>query len=114
MKQNLNLFDKLPENTLSERLTKLRKTSGLSQESLAEKLNMDAKAYGKYEQGKTLPPVERIIDLADFYHISCDYILQGQSLPACEEAIHYLTKFPEKEQKKILKILEYLLSVFEE
>lgn len=109
MKKNINSFGKLPESTLSERLIKLRKTAGLSQEALAENLNMEAKAYGKYEQGKTLPPIDRIIDLVRLYHTTSDYILLGKQQSPSEKISDYLMKLPEHKQKIVSEIVELLI-----
>lgn len=109
MKKNINSFDKLPESTLAERLIKLRKTAGLSQETLAENLNMESKAYGKYEQGKTFPPIDRVIDLVRLYHTTADYLLLGKQQSPSEKISDCLVKLPEHKQNIISEIVELLI-----
>jgi len=45
--------------TLSEKLYTLRKQSGLSQEQLAEQLNISRQAISKWESGQAVPETEK-------------------------------------------------------
>ena len=46
----------------------------LTQEELVKKLDMHKTTYTNYEQGKREPPFELIINLAELYDVSIDYI----------------------------------------
>ena len=56
-------------------LSDLRKKTGLSQKELAEKINVSKSSISHYEIGDTLPPVDVLIDFADFYDVTIDYLL---------------------------------------
>lgn len=56
----------------------LRKRKGLSQEELAEKIDVSRQAVSKWENGSSVPDVEKIIALSDFFQVSTDYMLKGK------------------------------------
>ncbi len=62
---------------LSERLYKLRKAKGLSQEDLANQLNVSRQSVSKWELGESNPDLNNIIALAKIYDCSTDYLLSG-------------------------------------
>ena len=60
---------------LHENLIRLRKEMGLSQEAVAEKINIKSRTYQNYEYGDRLPPLPTLIALADLYDISLDELV---------------------------------------
>lgn len=60
---------------ISNRLKSLREDRDLRQVDVAEKTGIDQRSLSNYETGKTKPDSETIIILADFYGVSCDYLL---------------------------------------
>ena len=52
--------------TFAEKLQKLRKQNGLSQEQLAEKLNVSRQAVSKWEMG-TIPDMENMVKLGRYF-----------------------------------------------
>lgn len=64
---------------LSERLRQLRKNAGLSQEQLAEALDISRQAVSKWESGTTSPDIHNIVQLGKLYGVSTDSILLGES-----------------------------------
>lgn len=69
---------------LSERLRQLRKNAGLSQEQLAEKLDISRQAVSKWEAGSSSPDIHNIVQLGKLYNISTDSILLEEA-PATED-----------------------------
>lgn len=64
--------------SIGERLKMLRKKSGLTQGELAERISVSRESVAKWEsQCNIIPKVFDVIALADFYGVSCDYILRG-------------------------------------
>lgn len=59
---------------LGQRLADLRKRNGLSQEALAEKLNISRQAISKWERGESTPDTDTLIELARIYGVSLDTI----------------------------------------
>jgi len=62
--------------TFGEKLLKLRKESGLSQEALAEKLNTTRQAISKWENSQGYPETEKIIKIGSLFKVSIDYLLK--------------------------------------
>ena len=63
---------------LSEKLYKLRKNSGLSQEQLAEKLNVSRQAISKWESGTAVPESEKLVTISNYFGVSVDYLLKDE------------------------------------
>ena len=61
---------------LSEKLYRLRKNSGLSQEQLAEQLNVSRQAISKWEQGTAVPESEKLITISNYFGVTVDYLLK--------------------------------------
>ena len=59
----------------SRQLKELRERNNLSQADVAKVLHCSQVAYGMYELGKRKLPVERLIILAKYYHVSLDYLV---------------------------------------
>lgn len=64
-------------NSVGERLLQLRNTKGMTQEDLAEYLNVSRQSVSKWELNKTLPDVEKLMLLSDLYEVTLDYLVKG-------------------------------------
>lgn len=60
-----------------EKLQKLRKQNGLSQEQLAEKLNVSRQAISKWEMG-TIPDMENVVKIGRYFDCSLDYLMNNE------------------------------------
>ena len=63
---------------LKDNLIMLRKLNGYSQEQVAEKIGISRQAYAKWEQGLTVPDVEKASQLAGVYGITVDNLMKAQ------------------------------------
>ena len=63
---------------LSERIQHLRKSRGMSQEELAEKIGVSRQAVSKWESEQSMPDLEKVILLSDFFGVTTDYLLKGR------------------------------------
>jgi len=54
----------------------------LRQIDVAEATGIDQKTLSNYETGKTQPDAKALIALADFFHVSIDYLLGRAELPS--------------------------------
>lgn len=57
------------------RLRELREDADLRQQSIADYLHIRQNTYSQYESGQRQIPLEALSMLADFYHVSVDYLL---------------------------------------
>ncbi len=58
-----------------EKLQKLRKNTGLTQEELAEKLYVSRTAISKWESGRGYPSIDSLKDIAQYFSVSIDDLL---------------------------------------
>ena len=63
---------------LAEQIRKYRKSSGLTQEALAEKLNTTRQSVSKWEQGVLEPNIQTLNNLAELFGISLDILVNGK------------------------------------
>lgn len=61
--------------TIAKNLSFFRKQSGLTQAELAEKLNYSDKAVSRWEHGDTLPDINVLYQLCDFYGIDMNTLI---------------------------------------
>ena len=61
---------------LADKIIELRKKNGLSQEELAEKLNVSRQSISKWEGAQSIPDMNKILKLSDLYSVSTDYLLK--------------------------------------
>ena len=85
-----------------EKLISLRKKTGLSQEELAERIDVSRQAISRWELGSTLPDAPNLLKLSDLFGVSIDYLLrddegEASHLPPTKEVRREPT---EKELKK--------------
>ena len=62
--------------TLGEKLQKLRKARGWTQEELSEKIGVSRQSLSKWESDGALPDTANIILLADLFGVTTDYLLR--------------------------------------
>ena len=66
----------------SEKLQILRKSKGLTQEELAEKLNVSRQAVAKWESAMVFPDIFNIIQISNLMNVSVDYLVKDQECEA--------------------------------
>lgn len=66
---------------MGEILAELRKDKNLKQKDLAELLNLSIGTISNYETGSHEPDFATLNILADFFHVSTDYMLGRTNLP---------------------------------
>ncbi|MGE7674430.1 helix-turn-helix domain-containing protein [Lysinibacillus sp. NPDC094403] len=79
--------------TFGEKILKLRKEKGLSQEALAEKLNTTRQAVSKWENGQGYPETEKLLMIGNIFDVSMDYLLKDSVEPSNDkESGYYVSK----------------------
>ena len=64
--------------TIGEKIQDLRRRSGMSQDTLAEKLEVSRQAVSKWERDEALPEMDNIVKLCQLFDVSTDYLLLDQ------------------------------------
>ena len=62
---------------MADRIQTLRKSKGISQEELADKIGVSRQAVSKWESEQSSPDIEKIILLSDYFDVTTDYLLKG-------------------------------------
>ena len=70
----------MSEKTTGEILKYLRQCNNYSQKDVADSLNLSVSAISQYETGKRNLSANEIVLFADFYHVSCDYLLGKEKI----------------------------------
>lgn len=63
--------------TMADRIQHLRKSRGMSQEELADKMGVSRQAVSKWESEQSSPDIEKLIMLSDYFNVTTDYLLKG-------------------------------------
>ena len=63
---------------LADKVIKLRKKNGWSQEELADKMNVSRQAVSKWESAQTIPDLEKILQLSLLFGVTTDYLLKDE------------------------------------
>lgn len=73
---------------ISNRIIRLRKQKGWSQEELAEKLDVSRQSVSKWESSASVPDLTRILQMSELFGVTTDYLLKGDGFVATEESIY--------------------------
>lgn len=100
--------------TIGDIIKKLRKERGLTQESLAEQLNISSAAVSKWENNIGMPDISNVVPLANLFGVSADVLFginNGNKIEEAEKALDEIFKMqenvkPEDEAETGLKIIE--------
>ena len=62
--------------TLGEKIYKLRTENGLSQETFGQKLGVSRQSVSKWETDQSVPELDKIVAISQFFKVSTDYLLK--------------------------------------
>lgn len=104
----------------NNRLYQLRKQKGLSQEELANRLNVSRQTVSKWEVGDSTPDMEKLIAMSDLFDVSLDKLVMGKedeeksSQTTKSELVtvlneKVLTSKNKKKAKSVLKIVGIII-----
>lgn len=65
---------------LADKIIEERKRIGLSQEELAEKLDVSRQSVSKWEGAQSIPDINRILRMAEIFEVSTDYLLKEEAV----------------------------------
>lgn len=63
---------------LADKIIRLRKKNGWSQEELAEKMNVSRQAVSKWEAAQTIPDLEKLMKLSSLFGVTIDYLVKDE------------------------------------
>lgn len=99
-------------------LKELRKEKNMTQESLAEKLNVSNRTVSRWETGSNMPDISMLVEIAELYDVSIPEIINGErksekmDKETKETAVAMAEYSKNAVKRRILGITGNLLSVF--
>ena len=67
------------------RIAQLRRSIGMNQHQLAEKLHLSPSTIGMYEQGRRTPNVDILVQMSQIFNVSLDYLITGKEFSPSSE-----------------------------
>lgn len=64
-------------DTINDRIFTLRTQAGISQQRLADDLNLSRRSISLWETGRRTPDIQSVLLLADYFQVSLDYLAKG-------------------------------------
>lgn len=96
--------------TIGVKIQNLRKQKGLSQEQLAEAVGVSRQAVSKWEAEQSVPDIDKIILICDYFGVTTDYILRDEEM-SCTETVQGTNKNEEEKDMDNKKKSTLLLTV---
>ena len=63
--------------TIADRIQSLRKSKGMSQEELADRIGVSRQAVSKWESEQATPDLEKVVIMSEIFEVTTDYLLKG-------------------------------------
>ena len=98
-------------NTFGKNLMELRKKNGLSQEDLANRLNVTRQTVSKWELEQTSPSLKDLKNISDFFNISLDELTSNDINISTKESINQTNNIKLKTKKKYLILLPVIVLI---
>ena len=102
----------------SEKLLTLRKANNLTQEQLAEKLDVSRQSVSKWESGQATPELEKIVVMSAIFDVTTDYLLKSSEIDDLSVKTEMLEKqqqmmfVREQKQHQIFECVMHSLAVY--
>ena len=103
---------------IAEKIIKLRKANGWSQEDLAEKLYVSRQTISRWENGTALPDAENVLQISKLFNVTTDYLLNNDyksdsDIPAVKTATKETEDlFSKKKRLHLIAAICFTISVF--
>lgn len=91
---------------LSDKIVGLRKSNGMSQEDLAEELDISRQAISRWESGAAMPDANNILQLSKLFGVTTDYLLNDDY-----QSDNDLPKVKEVQNDNLGQIMIYLVTL---
>ncbi len=89
-------------------LKELRREKNMTQEQLSEKLNVNNRTISRWENARTMPDFDMMIELAKLYDVSIEELLNGERTAdmmdkQTEETLYHIADYTNAEKERLLK-----------
>lgn len=83
---------------ISEKILSLRKAHNLTQEQLAEQINVSRQSVSKWESGQAVPEIDKLTALSQVFHVTTDYLLK----PSEVDELTLKAEMLERQQQELI------------
>lgn len=97
-------------STFGKRLKELREARKLRQNTVAQACGVAVATYANWEQGRTLPPINQIPLLADFFEVSTDFLLGTSKREAVDRLASRMMSLPESYRPIVEALIDQILN----
>ena len=101
---------------LGRRIKHLRKQRGWTQKEFSQKLNIRFGQLNKYESGLNAPPLEILIQMAEVFNVTTDFLLTGDSQDDTPihntrllERFRAIQNFNHEDQDAVIKLIDAMI-----
>ena len=91
----------------AQRIKKIRKEKGLTQEKLAEMLNVEAATISNYEKDKRNPKIKMLMKISEILNVELDYLLGRDKMVARENSENYFVYVANEDLKILSEIKKH-------
>lgn len=103
----------MTETTFGQRVKKLRTDKGLTQIQLADRLYISESYIALIEGDKRNPSMDIVAKLADFFHVTSDYLMKGTPIDTVEQSTKEWSELIRgRSEKEIRNAMELVKSFF--
>jgi transcriptional regulator with XRE-family HTH domain len=96
---------------IGDKIYKLRKENNLSQEELANKLNVSRQTVSKWELGDSCPDFDKIVPLCDIFNISTEELLRGKDVDKTDSKKEVVNSNNNQVVKSIISIISIITTI---
>lgn len=98
----------------NKKLIKLRKSAGLSQEELGNRLDVARQTVSKWELGETTPEMDKLVELSNLFNVSMDEMAKETEIPEviARELDHKKINSVYNDVGKAKKAIKYYVIIF--
>ena len=98
---------------LSEILKELRSQKNVTQDDMANLLNIKRQTYSAYERGVSFPDLISLIKIAEFFGVTTDYLLGYKKdnytgIPVSEQMHSLIKSYSDLNEDELKKVIEYI------
>ena len=90
---------------IGEKINELRNKNNITQLALAKELGVSRSSVNAWEMGISMPTIDRLIDIAEYFHVSVDYLLGLNDRLTID-----ISSLNEKEKTMIYNLIEIFIN----
>lgn len=95
------------DNVFSKRLKDLMGNNGVTQDMLAQVLDVKRQTISLYINGASAPPLEKFVDIANYFNVSTDYLLGKTEIKTTDISIQKICEYTHLSENSVKTLFKY-------